>query len=206
MDPICFFAGALTPFINAVVTQLDSEAFAVLEPFDNKIVCFQIDTLEPLYFIIHPTGLELITFNPNTDHCDLTFSGPFRAFIALVFTRKHAQHGLHVRGDLECAKALYDAWQHLDLDWEGYFAKWVGGDIAHGVNKGWKAWREYLHQTWENRVEDVGAYLQDEKAILPTRNEVENWIAQIDTLRLDTERFEAKLRLLQQRINQGKAP
>ncbi|MFI4938559.1 MAG: SCP2 domain-containing protein [Candidatus Berkiellales bacterium] len=201
MEPISLLAKGILPLINAVISRLDDEAWKLLVPHENKIVCFQIETLPPLYFQIQPGGLVVIAFSKE-QHVDLTFSGPFSAFIALVFTHKRMEHGLHVKGDIDCAKALYDTWRYLDLDWEGYLAQFVGGDLAHLMSKSFRQWQSWMKRVFDDRVQDLGAYLTDESNWLPTQAEVNKWIQDIDTLRLDVSRFEAKLNLLLQHYSE----
>jgi ubiquinone biosynthesis protein UbiJ len=133
----------------------------------------------------------------------VTFSGSFSAFIGMIFSKNRLQHGLHVRGDMDCAKALYDTWRYLDLDWEGYLATFVGGDAANMLSKGFNQWKTWAKDNVDSGIENVGAYLQDETQWLPTQNEIEHFLQEIDKLRLDVDRVEARLSLLQKNYQQG---
>lgn len=197
MDPITFLSKGTLPLINAVITRLDKEAWDLLKPYENKIVCFQIEGFPTLYFEIHQDGLHVV--DSQLLHPDVTFSGPFSAFVGMVFTKNRLQHGLHVKGDMDCAKALYDTWRYLDLDWEGYFAQFIGGDLVNIASKSLKQWQSWTKETFNHRIKDLGNYLQDETQYLPTQQEVEHFLKEVDTLRLDVDRFEARLALLQAR-------
>lgn len=199
MDPLSSMASRILPILIDVLQRLDKECWNLLKPHVNKIICFKIDHLSPLYFQIKEQGLQSIDIVAN-QHIDTTFQGPMSAFIAMIFTKNRVQSGLHVKGDLECAKALYDSWHHLDLDWEGHLATLFGGTIAHSLSQGFAQSRDWFHQTWQARQEDLGAYLQDEVRLLPTRMEVDTLFNEIDKIRHDVARFEAKLLLLQQRL------
>lgn len=198
MDNAVFLAKPLSILINAIINRLDSEAWQPLASFENKIVCFQVEGFKPLYFIIKLNGLELTEL--KDDHCEVSFSGPLSAFINMVFKKNHSAAGLHVRGNIACAKALYDTWQHLDLDWEQASANLLGDNVAHLLHTGLRATSSWLKTTWQDRLQDITHYLQDEQALLPTPLEVENLLNDIDNLRLRVDRFEAKLNLLLQKI------
>lgn len=202
MDLFNRFAQGAFPLLNAVITRLDKEAYQFLAPFEGKIVCFQIEEFPTLYFQIHPDGLRVIEPLPE-NKCDTTFSGPLNAFISMIFTKNRVQHGLHIRGDLECAKALYDTWRHLDLDFEGVLAQYVGGDIARGLSVGFTQSHAWLKKTFDARVQDCGAYFQDEKKWLPTQMEIEAFFNDVDSLRLDVDRLAAKIDRLLVKAQQG---
>ncbi|HRE30971.1 MAG TPA: hypothetical protein PLD88_03260, partial [Candidatus Berkiella sp.] len=138
------------------------------------------------------------------EKCDTTFSGPLNAFISMIFTKNRVQHGLHIRGDLECAKALYDTWRYLDLDFEGAIANVVGGDIARGLSEGFSQSHAWFKKTFDARTQDLGAYFQDEKKWLPTRMEIEDFFSEVDSLRLDVERLSARIDHLLAKVTQGK--
>lgn len=194
MTPFTTLAQFALPFIIKVMQHLDYRSLTPLKPHTNKIICFQIEHLEPLYFQIVESGLEVVQEAPV--HSNTTFIGPMNAFIAMIFSKKRTHTGVHVRGDLECAKALYDCWHHMDVDWEGQLSNVVGDNVAHLMSQGLQTSKKWAHQTWQARTEDLGVYLQDESKLLPTKLEVDTFFQEVDTLRNDVDRFEAKLALL----------
>lgn len=202
MDLLNRFAMTLMPLLNSVITHLDKEAYRFLTPFEGKIVCFQIEHFPAMYFQIDKDGLKVIPLQPD-DKCDTTFSGPLNAFISMIFTKNRVQQGLHIRGDLECAKALYDTWRFLDLDFEGTLANYVGNDVARGMSEGVQKSHDWFKKTFEARKQDLGAYLQDEKKWLPTKIEMEDFFNEVDNLRLDVERLDARIQHLLANMAKG---
>ncbi len=176
-------------FIN-VVKKLDDNCLNPLKPHTNKVVCFDIQGILTLNFLITDLGLSLVD---KPEHVDATFSGPLNAFMTTLFTKQRTQTGLHIKGDLECAKAFYDCAQQLDIDWEGHLAKGVGDNMAHTLVEGMKETKQWAKETFKARTEDLGVYLQDEKELLPTQGEVEAFYKEVDTLRHDVERIGAKI-------------
>jgi len=197
------FTTRTLPVLIALIKRLDPACWDLLKPHANKVICFNIDHLPILYFQIAENDLILLEHAPN--HIDTTFAGPMSTFISMLLNQHRTVQGLHVRGDIECAKALYDSWHHFDADWEGQLATFVGDNLAHGIAQGVHQSKTWLQETWQNRQEDLGAYLQDETQLLPTQGEVGSLFNRIDVLRHDVARFEAKLHLLAQRCkeNQG---
>lgn len=181
-------------FLSAVVTKLDEEAWRFLKPHENKIICFEIIDLKTLYFQIKPEGLESIEVSGET-LISTTFKGTLSSFIKLVYSKQGVHNDLHIKGDLECAKALYDTWQYLACDWEGALADITHPTFAHGLFSGLKQGKEWFKQTADNRAQDLSAYLQDEVHLLPTQTEVDDLFTDIEKCRDDVERLEAKIML-----------
>lgn len=196
MDLISSFAKILTPGIVSLILRLDKEAFSPLKPHINKIFCIHINHLSPHYFQIQENNLVPHEVSAE-ENVNTTFSGPLSAFIGMILN-KNIQHGMHIRGDIDCAKALYDAWHNMDLDIEGFLAGYFGDTLAHNLCQGLLRCRQFVKETSDARLNDLGAYLQDEAKLLPTRTEIESFYKAIDMLRHDVERLEAKIRLLQQ--------
>ncbi|MBI2792709.1 MAG: SCP2 sterol-binding domain-containing protein [Gammaproteobacteria bacterium] len=203
MTPFTTLAQFALPLIIKVMQHLDEQSLQPLKAHIHKVICFHIEHMAPLYFQIVESGLQVVDEKPH--HVDTTFTGPLSAFIAMIFTEKKTHTGLHVRGDLECAKALYDCWHHLDIDWEGQLANVVGDNFAHLMSQGLQTSKKWANQTWQARQDDLSAYLQDESNLLPSKTEVETFFHDVDLLRNDVERFEARLDLLLlQTKNKGK--
>lgn len=196
MNPVAALTKGLLSLVNAIVTQLDDEAWRFLAPHENKIVCLDITEIATLYFRITPTGLQLFNAAEHV-HVDSTFKGTLATFIALILSKRAVHQDLHIRGDLECAKALYDTWQHLDCDWEGTVSEWTHPTLAHGLFTGLRKSRDWFEARTENSLHDIGAFLQNEMPILPTAGEVDALLHSIEQCRDDVERFEAKMALFE---------
>lgn len=191
MKPLNLLAQSVLPLVTAVMTKLDNEAWRFLKPHENKIVCFEITDIIVLHFQIKPQGLDIIEFHEQ--RVDVTFSGSLSAFTEMVFSKKAVHPDLNIRGDLECAKALYDTWQYLDCDWEGAVANLTHPTFAHGLFQGLRRAREWGKEMVEHRTQDLAAYLQSEKGLVPTQEEVENFIQSVEKCRDDVERLSAKI-------------
>jgi len=174
--------------------QLDALPGKNLKAHTNKIICFHVNNFDPLYFKIDEQGL-LKKINVTDGQINLTFSGPLSSFMNMILTKKVIPTaGLHVRGDLELAQAFYESWTGLDIDWEGKFAQVVGDNLAHALSQGFKNTSQWFKETMAARQKDVGDYLQHESKLLPTKEEVEQLFKDIDKIRHDVDRFEARLR------------
>ncbi len=196
--PLFTVADKLFQLLQKGLTQLDPALFTPLEDHLGKTVCIHLAHFPALYFEIQKNGL-LLCQNPPS-HIDTTFEGTLTAFLEMVLSKKPHTKGLHIRGDMACAKALYDAWQYSDWDFENQLAKIVGDTLAHTICQGLRQSHAFMLKTYENRKQDTADYLQNEKGILVSPLESEDLYAKISRLRDDVERFAVKIHLLEQLI------
>jgi ubiquinone biosynthesis protein UbiJ len=187
-------------FFQDSLIHLDNEAFRRLESHENKVILIQITGLKPLYFRVKSQGFELLDVSEN-NVADTIIAGSLSDFMNAFFSKKHKSGAIHIKGDLNFAKSFYDTWHHLDLDWEGFLASHIGDNAAVILSQGFKECRSWFQESYQHREQDITAFLQDETAMLPTPIEVEHFFTDIDQLRLDVERCEAKIQRLRQTLD-----
>ena len=93
----------------------------------------------------------------------------------------------------------------IDIDWEEHLSRVTGDVLAHQVGNVARGMLEWGRNTLDTVSRDVAEYLHEESRDLPTRGEVDEFLARIDTLRLDVDRLEARVQRLQAWIVQGAA-
>jgi ubiquinone biosynthesis protein UbiJ len=193
-----FVAEKLFWLIQKGLTQLDPAIFTPLAQHQGKTVCIHLTHFPPLYFEIEPQQLRLCEKAPS--HIDVTFEGNLSAFLELLFNKKAHTKGLHIRGDMDCAKAFYDAWTYSDFDFENQLAKIVGDTLAHSLCQSFKQGQSFLSKTFENRKHDLAFYFQNENGLLISLHEVEEFYHHVAHLRDDVERLSARINLLKFQI------
>ena len=107
---------------------------------------------------------------------------------------------LDIKGDLQLAQALMNVFKHMDLDWEGFIAQYLGDTVAYALSSVAKTSHRWLKQVFQARQQDVVVYLQDEIKWLPMPVIIEELYQEIDTTRTDVDRLEARLKRLQETI------
>lgn len=196
-----FFADKLFQILQKGLTELDPAVFTPLEEHLHKTVCIHLEHFPPMHFTVEKECLKLCEKPPQ--HIDTTFEGSLNAFLEMIFSKKAHTKGLHIRGDMALAKALYDTWQYFDWDFEAQLAKIVGDSLAHTICQTFAQGKTYASKTYENRKQDIALFLQNEKGLLITPLETEEFFAEVSRLRDDVERFAAKINSLLRRLEQG---
>lgn len=166
-----------------------------LQKLQKKSLGVTVLTLEKTFFIsFTESGIKLTLTPPAI--IDVTISGPLKAFINLAITKnahQSAQMGLSFEGDFNTVEAAQQLFLSLDIDWEEVLSPWTGDIIAHELGKFSKQAKKSSAKRLSNTLESLSDYLKEESLILPTPIEVEAFMNQVDHLRADVDRLEARL-------------
>jgi len=185
------------------VLATDSLASARLQELAGRVVAIHINGISTtLYAAVSAEDLLLATQSAREP--DVILAGSLADFAAFARARQGAQTvpagKLQIQGDLATAQTLQRLLDELDLDWEALLAARIGDLAAHQIGRrvrqGFAWWRE-SRSAW---AEDIPAYLQHERAWLPTPGQIENFAREGITLSSDVDRLAARIARLQARM------
>lgn len=189
-NPFNLAANTLLPIAFKVISRCDPLAFAQLEPYQGKTICIDILHAEPIYLRINET--PVICQKP--EHIDLIISGRSADFVAIMLDQDQLSSGkIRIHGDTLFAKAWQDSIKSLDINWEAELAKVVGMPTASIIAKGMRKKAQVSKSVATKAGQRWQEYLHGDSGLLPQKETVEAFYANVDTLRLDVERFEARL-------------
>lgn len=172
--------------------------------------------LHPLvdkYFLVEITGVDL-TFHIffNTDSIAIDFVAPaakspdliicgsptalWRLFRSDESTFQLCLRDVKVSGDLNFAHAIQIFFKAIDIDWEEQFSHVVGDVLAHELFRGFSAVQQWGQVLSENFKLNLTEYLQEEVRYFPVLDEVKEFEEEVDMLRDDVERLEARIERL----------
>ena len=109
---------------------------------------------------------------------------------------------IQVNGDTAPLLALRKLLAELELDWEHPLAEAFGDVAAHQIGRGLRAGHRWLTGTGKNLRRQLEDFLLEESRLLPHPLQAEALFKDIDELSARSERLDAKLRRLQQRLTQ----
>jgi ubiquinone biosynthesis protein UbiJ len=113
--------------------------------------------------------------------------------------------GLTFSGDSQRVLKLQQTLAELDLDWEAQLAKLVGDVPGHFLGEGLKHLARFGQHSRDSFLRHLEEYLHEEGRLLPCRDELESYYHDVSMLQERSERLEAKIQRLQQRIQQRKS-
>ncbi len=196
----------LTSSISDLLTNyisLDPDAALWLTPLSGKIVAINLQPFNQItYLQVHDAGLQLL--EEFQGEADTTLTGTPVAF-GLMGLSKNPMRSLfsgeiEISGDSHTGRQFQKLFKNLNIDWEEQLSKVTGDVAAHKIGNGLKGAQEWTEEAIETFNLNTGEFLQEETRDLPARPEVDYFYEEVDKVRANTDRLEARLKLLQQLI------
>jgi len=191
-------------FLEALINKtllLDPKATTQLKKLDGKHVKVEIRHLHSKFSLelsFYTTGLH-ISMPKQAVFDAIVFGSPF-AFLYLILTKdphKASQMGLNMEGNIEVAQTVQALFMELDIDWEEALAKFTNDSFAHTLGQFVRSFKKRNQELFASFTNSVTDYLQEEKKILPSPNEVEAFYQEIESIRDQVERIDARLERLE---------
>ncbi len=176
---------------------LDPDTHKLLYPLRGRVMGLHIQRPKiSLFFSFSENNIQIST-EPSTiinteiyttlfQLMRLKFSSP----TTLINTQ------LHIKGDVETAQLFNELFEKHHVDWEEHLSKIVGDVTAHKMTRLLKKSSAFIKMNKSKFSDDCGEYLQEEAQLLPSHNEVKFFQQQVDALRLQIDRLQARVELL----------
>lgn len=183
---------------------LDPETRGALAGLSGKVVDVEIAGAGSLRVRIDG---ERVRIGPrdgpggDLDDADVTIRGAPLSLLRFAFAGDREARILgdevSLRGDIALATRLQQIAAKLDIDFEEAFARHLGDAPAHELVRAMRGLGGWLSGTGTALLEDASEYLRHEAAITPRRAEVDRFVNDVDDLRDDAERLEARVARLE---------
>lgn len=182
----------------------DEDVLVYCEKLSGCCVAIHISDLEKtLYCHPNASGLRFSLESPSKE-VDATISGRVMALVNLSLQNDKIatsiKERVEISGNAQVAQQFQKIITELDIDWEEQISKLTGDVAAVRITRTIKSVHQWFKNTLESSILDIRDYAQHEQQLTPTAYEMEDFSAQVTTLRNDVDRFEAKLKLLEQRL------
>lgn len=178
---------------------LDPEVRSRCAALDGSVIAMQLKGLAlTLYFL--PTTDRIDVLGHYEGEPDTLLTGTPASLFRLAVVRSEEQlfnSGVEFHGDTEKGERFRDILASVDIDWEELLSRVTGDAIAHQMGNVARSLTATATQGLTSLQEDVSEYLREESRLVPTAIEVNNLLEEIDTVRLDTDRLEARIQRLE---------
>jgi len=189
---------ALKPIELALNTALaqDPETKAKLDQFEARCIAIKInDVNQTIAMTVKQRQLYLST---TPDHAvDLTISSNALTLAKLGSDPESLfSADIDINGDVQFAKQLRDLLDGFDFDWEAQLARLTGDTLAYPIAHGIRQITSWAKTTHISTQQNIAEYLREESQILPDKSQIKAYMHDIDTLRADFDRLEARIKRL----------
>lgn len=171
------------------------KAQALCRQLDGRVMSLTVQGT-PLAFYFRAEGGRIALVPRHDGAADASLSGTPVALLALAGPKAEGAlrgGGVRIEGDAEVAQKFRELLSQAQPDFEEELARVVGDVAARRVANVARGFLDWGRKASESLATNVVEYLQEEGRDLPTRVEVEEFLAGVDRLRDDTERLEARL-------------
>ena len=188
--------------LNAIFRQDERSLLAVRE-LAGKLVAIRILGTELTVFIKFEQEGIVLSFEHEGRPNVTIKARPFILF-GLLLNRDGKATGItpdmEISGDTNLAQHFQEILRQVEIDWEEHLSHWIGDVAAHQAGRLFRTTRSYLRETCANIGMNLSEYLRYEKEILPTSDQIEEFVSAVDVLRNDMERLQQRFERLQGKI------
>lgn len=187
---------ALQTAINQAM-KLDEQMPQKIQKLDGKTLEMVITPLN-VNFYIRFKGSEMqllhrIDGRPDT----IIHSNPIGLIrLSLLPTSKARSlfnDKIRISGDIELGQSVKKLFDEIDIDWEGHLTHFTGDVVAHQIGSFVRKGLEFKNQFRTSMQQNITEFLQEELRICPSRNELEDFFAEVDELVLSVDRLQAHI-------------
>ncbi|WP_312936944.1 SCP2 sterol-binding domain-containing protein [Pseudomonas sp.] len=181
------------------VLRMDSTALPRLAGLEGKVIA--IDCQQPslkVFILPDEEGLMLAGHWEGDVHC--TLRAPAGSLLRLAFSANktavlHSPE-VELHGDSAALLDLFGVLQDLELDWQYEVSRWLG-PVATSLLAGHVRTRtRWTRQGLARFSQNLSDYLAEESRTLVGKREAEAAFSELDALKIDLDRLEARIRRL----------
>lgn len=197
------FAGVLRDAVTRFL-RLDPNSPQYLAPLIGKIICLRLMPIDlRIYLCPDESSMDiLLRFGGEPD---VTLSGSPLAFARMGLSdspRRALFDGeVTVEGDMTVAQRFQTLFERLDIDWEGVLSRFTGQTLAGLIANDLRNLHAWGKETVEVMGMNVAEYFQEESRELPAAPEADMFFEDVDTLRADYDRLEARVLRMEARLS-----
>ena len=186
------------------ILRLDSTALARMRPLTGKVIAVECASPALQLFIL-PSDEGLLLAGQWAADADCTLRAPASSLLRLALSKDKTAvlHGPQVdlEGDSHVLMELAAILQDLELDWEFELSRWIG-PVATALIAGHVRSRANWYQHgFASLNQNLAEYLSEEARTLVGEREAQARFNELDQLKLDLDRLEARVERLSRSLN-----
>ena len=192
---------ALESLINRAL-ELDPRTRERLTPLHGH--SFTLNCTHPAFSLTLVIGSHVLLLADSDQQATTTLTGSWDEFskIALAADPGAAliNGDVRVEGDTSQVLELRASLEDLDIDWEAPLARLIGDVAAHQIGRGLRQGGRWALGALSAFRRQATEFIREESQWVAHPIQVEDFYRDVEDLSLRTEKLEARLKLLQQRL------
>lgn len=200
--------GVLEKALNQYLA-LDQDVGAFLTPLAGKIIAVTIEPFDETLYLC-PTEHNIQILESCADEADTRISGSLTALGLMGLNsspmRSIFKGDVRIEGDTHVGHNFQRLFERLDIDLEERLSHVTGDIIAHKIGNVFRSGRDWSRQSLETFRLNCEEFLQEETRDVPAKAEADILFREIDELRSDYDRLEARIDRLNSRHQSRSEP
>ncbi|UHQ53838.1 ubiquinone biosynthesis accessory factor UbiJ [Microbulbifer sp. YPW16] len=194
------FDAALETAINAAL-RYDPGTRARLAQLDGRALALDI-TVPPLPLVLCIEGDQVSVRHYWDGEISTRLRGSAIAMLRLLRDEDATPAGLGVTvtGSSALLAELQSILQDLDIDWEAPLARLLGDVPAHTIGEALRTAGQWLRDSIEQAPQAAAETVSEEWRLTPPRAQFEAFVEDVAELALATDRLEARVALLKEKL------
>lgn len=187
----------LFDWASSQILSFDPEVKSELSSFAGKLIKVELTGLN-IAFYLQPTLTGLQCYLSSNKNPDAVIIGTPIALAMQTLQQKFAwsmkPEGVEIQGDAELVHQLTLLMKKFRIDWDEIIAQVLGDRVAQHVGSAVRKIGGYgadLNQRFQSNASD---YIQEELRLLPPREEIDDFMSDVDELRDRVERLLATMK------------
>lgn len=178
---------------------LDPTTPEKIQALDGKILEIIVSPLDVHFFMrFNQTKLELLAeLGANLEADTVIHSSPLGlirlSLLPASKVRSLFNENIRMTGDTELGQQVKQLFDSIDIDWEGHVAHFTGDVVAHQLGRFARGGLRLKEKLKTSMQHNVSEYLHEEARALPPREELDDFMNDIDALALRVERLAAHI-------------
>jgi ubiquinone biosynthesis protein UbiJ len=182
---------------------LDFESEKRIALLQGKTVTLELTGIFlTLQMIFTNNAIELKWNDFNTP--DLTIRGTPLNLLHMKIAREKRQQffaeDIVIEGNMELAQQVLAVFDELEIDWEDYFSKWLGDVPAYHTGRFLNHVKNVKQKMQKSFSYNLNEYIHEEINLFPAGEALQLFFHDIDDLRMDVDRLEARILKLKEAL------
>lgn len=186
---------SLTKAINTYL-ELDPESTQRLQKMQGRAIAIE---LLPFHFTFQCVFTEkgVSIHADDSIETETQIRGTPLRMAGVMFAKEDRQRffadDLVMEGNAAFGQQVIDLFDEMQIDWEEHFSRVVGDVSAHHIGRFVRGVSSWLSNTEKSFTQDINEYVHEEAELFPANEALKDFFRDIDTLRMDVDRVEARI-------------
>jgi len=182
---------------------LDPESEQRIASLQDKVVTLEILGI-PLTTQMVFTQKNIQLKWDNFSQADLTIRGTPLNLLHISMVRDQRKQffaeDVVVEGNMELAQQVLAIFDDLEIDWEEYFSQWIGDVPAYQTGRLVRHLKKFGKKLSQTFTYNLNEYMHEEINLFPPVEALQHFFQEVDELRMDVDRLEARIDKLNKKI------